>query len=213
MWAVYSWFDPWKKAIHTCKKCGWTGSGYKLKPGEPFSGGCEYNCPACHETIIVVGNPSPEDYRAHWDELSAADRRSLERRERFLEEFERLKLKDGSQLSDIPAASFTLFWDSIEKDGKEWTVIRWEDQVLHTELAAYEGYERFIEVAEILRTHYGPALKDLVPTKGSYEYLYGDVMSSPETIDKARKQIFKNLKGRTSGKAGRKKDGHPITNT
>jgi hypothetical protein len=192
MWSVYRWFDPWKKATHTCKKCGWKGSGRKLKPGEPFSGGCEYNCPACHETIIVVGNPSPEEERAHWGELSAADRRSLERRERFLEEFERLKLKDGSQLPDIPAASFTLFWDFIEKDDKKWTVIRWEDQVLYTELAAYEGYPRFIEVAEILCIRYGPALKDLLPTEDSFDYLCCDVLSASDDVDQARKRIFKN---------------------
>jgi hypothetical protein len=54
----------------------------------------------------------------------------------------------------------------------------------------WEGYERFIEVAEILRKRYGTALRDLIPTPASELYLYGDELSSPRLIAQTRKRIF-----------------------
>ena len=54
------------------------------------------------------------------------------------------------------------------------TVIRLGDRVIFSEPGGWENYERFIEVAEILRAHYGTALKDLVPIDRSKSNLWGD---------------------------------------
>jgi hypothetical protein len=70
------------------------------------------------------------------------------------------------------------------------TLIKHGKTVILREPAIYEGYERFIEVAKILRAHYGSALRDLVPTESSKTYLYGDNLSSLEIVSEARQKIF-----------------------
>ena len=62
--------------------------------------------------------------------------------------------------------------------------------MIFVELAFYEGYERFIEIPEILYTRYGTALRALVRTKISELYLYGDESGSRGIIASARKRIF-----------------------
>ncbi len=45
-------------------------------------------------------------------------------------------------------------------------LIKHEDNVIFAEPALYEGYQRFIEVAEILHRRYGATLGDLIPSHG-----------------------------------------------
>lgn len=108
-------------------------------------------------------------------------------------EYERRKLREPSQLPPIDSPSFTLEWDWGDCPGAEWrgeTHIKHGGAVIFAEPAVYEGYERFIEVAEILRARYGTALRDLVPTARSELYLYGDRMSSPGKVADARRRVF-----------------------
>jgi hypothetical protein len=63
--------------------------------------------------------------------------------------------------------------------------------VIFSEPAFYEGYERFIEVAQILRNRYGAASRDLVPTKASELYLYGDYSGSRAIVVAAREKTFR----------------------
>jgi hypothetical protein len=62
---------------------------------------------------------------------------------------------------------------------------------LFSEPAFYEGYERFIEVAEILHNRHGTAMRDLIPTAASKLYLYGDYSGSPAIVDAAREKTFR----------------------
>jgi hypothetical protein len=64
------------------------------------------------------------------------------------------------------------------------------DNVIFAESALYEGYKRFVEVAKILHTGYGAALHDLVRTKVSELYLYGDASDSNRVVAAARERIF-----------------------
>lgn len=69
------------------------------------------------------------------------------------------------------------------------TVIRLGDRVLFSEPAVYEGYERFAEVARILKAKYGSHLIDLIPTEQGHLYLYGDRLRAPEFIDRTRREL------------------------
>ncbi len=69
------------------------------------------------------------------------------------------------------------------------------DTIIFREPVIYEGYERFVEVARILRGRYGAALRDLVPTERSETYLYGDRLSAPQTVAEARRKIFSPATG------------------
>lgn len=62
------------------------------------------------------------------------------------------------------------------------------EQILR-EPAIYEGYERFEKVAEILASKFGRRLQDLVPTRGSELFLYGDCIGSLSRIEKFRQQL------------------------
>lgn len=64
------------------------------------------------------------------------------------------------------------------------------DHVIFSEPAVYEGYERFDEVARILKSKYGSRLTDLVPTDESHLYLYGDRLGSPELVRSIRRELF-----------------------
>ena len=75
------------------------------------------------------------------------------------------------------------------------TLIKYGDTIIFREPVVFEGYERFIEVAQVLRSRYGAALHDLVPTDRSSTYLYGDCLSSPRTVDEARERIFSKAAG------------------
>ena len=124
-------------------------------------------------------HPTIQESRANWDKVSEWDRRNIEAAEAHQAEFARRKLREPAQLPDIPEPSFILHWDFANDSRKE-TLIKHGENVIFAEPAFYEGYERFIEVAEILWSRYGAALRDLLPTKTSELYLYGDQISSPE---------------------------------
>jgi hypothetical protein len=151
---------------------------------------CRALCPACAECITVVVHSTTEEARANWDKVSEWDRRNIEAAEAHRAEFERRKLREPAQLPDITGASFVLHWDFADDGSRKETLIKHGDNVIFAEPALWEGYERFIEVSEIVRSRYGAAVLDLIPTQRSEIYLYGDQTSSPAIIAAARQGIF-----------------------
>jgi len=99
-------------------------------------------------------------------------------------------LSEPSQLPDIAEPSFVLHWDFADDGSRKETLIKHGDHVIFAEPAFYEGYERFIEVAEILHNRYGTALRDLIPTAASKLYLCGDYSGSSRVVAAARERIF-----------------------
>jgi hypothetical protein len=135
--------------------------------------------------LIEVALPTLDESRANWDKLSASDRSFLQRIEAFQADFERHKLKDPSQLPEISDPSFVLEWDTPGEEGQ--TVIKHSETFIFSEPAAYEGYLHFIEVAKILRSRYGKALRDL--------HLFGDRYEAPGKVAEARKRLFSDKAG------------------
>lgn len=183
-------YDNWREEEFDCPRCKWHGLGDALTLGDYNWECAERLCPVCEELIIVVLHPTIEESRANWDKVSEWDRRNIEAAEAHRAEFERRKLREPSQLPDISESGFTLSWDGVVKGSHGETVIKHGEKVISSEPALWEGYKRFIEVAEILRARYGTALRDLIPTKGSELYLYGDASDSDRVVAAARERIF-----------------------
>jgi hypothetical protein len=199
---MISYFSNWKADAFTCPACGWAGVGGDLQVGEASNDLFELMCPQCDAYVTFVMNPTLEEYRANWDKVSELDKAMVERVEAFRREFGERKLdreRAKRQLPAIAGKAFTLAWDFESEDdrtkpglsgARRETVIRLDGAAIFREPAMYEGYERFIEVAEILREAYGERVLDLVPTRASEVYLYGDKLSSPAIVAAARKRIF-----------------------
>lgn len=188
-------YYTYKEELFSCNHCDWRGTGADLEQGEMFDALFELNCPACHEKITFVSHPTLAESRANWDKLSEVDRLQVEIIERRLDLFERVSLKSPEQLPEIDDAEFVLLWDYAEiPQAGATTLIRLGERRIFAEPAFYEGYDRFMAVAEILKAKYGDALKDLVPTDESRMYLYGDRLSSPGQIEKFRHKLFRQCR-------------------
>ena len=183
-------YDNWRDEEFDCPACKWHGPGHALSFGDYTWDRADLLCPACGEYITFVMHPTIEEARANWDKVSEWDRKNIEKAEAFRADFARRKLREATQLPDIAEPSFILHWDFADYGSSRETLIKHDDNVIFAEPALYEGYERFIQVAEILRTRYGAALRDLIPTSTSELYLYGDYFGSQAIVAEARKRIF-----------------------
>lgn len=185
-----NYYDDWREQDFDCPKCKWHGPGSALSLGDYNWEYAERICPVCEEHITVVMHPTIKEARANWDKVSEWDRKNIEAAETRQADFARRKLCEPSQLPEIAEPSFVLYWDFADDGSRRETLIKHGDNVIFSEPALYEGYERFTEVAEILHSRYGVALRDLIPTKASELYLYGDALDSPRVVAAARKRIF-----------------------
>ncbi len=187
---IANYFDDWKAGHYNCANCGWVGLGSALEAGELFADLTEFGCPACRATLLLVQHPTLEEWRANWGKLNDAQRRHVEAAERFHSQFQQEKLRGPEDLPDISNPTFFLNWDFSDDGVSSRTVIRLGDQVVFSEPAVFEGYERFAEVATILKAKYGSQLTDVIPTESSHLYLYGDKLSAPKLVKDTRHQLF-----------------------
>ena len=183
-------FDQWREEPAVCG-CGWKGKLGELSQGEMFRELYEMDCPACGETRLIVGLPTFEDAAAHKDQMSELDRDFFEKSEKFHARQERERLAAPDQLPEIEGTgTFVLLWDmnwNCPDAFDRTNQIRFGERVIWEEPALYESYERFVEVARILKAKYGGRLRDLVPTDSSKTYLWGDRLSAPTYTDEIRR--------------------------
>ena len=187
---MFNYYDSWRTDEFDCPDCKWHGTGVSLAQGELTGDYFELLCPTCGECVTVVMNPTIEESRANMDKLSDVDRKQVELIAKLQADFEHQKLRESTPLPAINASSFVLHWDFLYARLDSETLIKYDDAIIFREPVIYEGYERFIEVAKLLRARYGSALRDLIPTQQSWTYLYGDRLSAPRIIEEARKEIF-----------------------
>lgn len=186
-----SYYDGWQTAEATCSECDWQG---KLGDAshEYFDELMEVNCPKCFARLDLVMFPTVEEAKAAAPKLSAADRTFNALVAEFQTRFESMKLKDASELPDIPDATIVLVWDHVSGDRGELIEIRHGSKVIWAEPPVYEGFERFEEVVGILKEKFGKRLYDVIPTEASYVYLLGDSGSAYASIEHCRKRIREN---------------------
>jgi hypothetical protein len=180
----------------TCPDCGWSGKAGKGNR-EDYRELYDVSCPTCDRMLLIVPYPTHEETRV----AAAADHSEaelnlvmVEQREAFFARAEEHKLTETGELPDLDGDELVIDWDFEEPaegegPGDKWTVLRYGDQVIWREFAFYEGYERFGEVLEILRTRYGERLADLRPTEDSYNYLLGDVLRAGGIVRSLRKSL------------------------
>lgn len=53
-------YSQFRRAIHTCKHCGWRGSGAMMKNGSHYGLGIDKHCPKCGERLGVDRTVWPE---------------------------------------------------------------------------------------------------------------------------------------------------------
>ena len=176
----------WMASRLDCSACSWSGFGRDARMGEVFEDGEAYHCPSCDAYFRFVGGPF------EWESLSdprapAADRMAAAVVLTNVEEFERSKLVDPSQLPDLEPPPVVLTWDT---DGAPtnigFVLILADGREIWREKSWFENYRRFGEVAEILQRKYGTGLRDLVPTRRSEMDLWGDKLAAPSITDKVR---------------------------
>jgi len=185
-----NYYDNWRDEEFDYPHCKWHGPGSALSLGDYNYECAERLCPVCEECITVVLHPTFEEARANWDKVSEWDRKNIAAAEAFQTEFKRRKLREPAQLPAIAEPSFTLSWDFVDEGSRRETLIKCGEKIIFGEPALWEGYKRFVEVAEILRSRYGAALRDLIATKASELYLYGDALGSDRVVAAARERIF-----------------------
>lgn len=187
-------YDDWRTKEYVCPACKWRGFGLSLKQGERTNYNFELDCPACKGRMDLIRFPTIDEIKENPDKATPALIRKIESVDERRKLFERAKLIAPEQLPDINLESFVLAWDfECDKDYSNWrTIIRLGDRIIFEEPAWYEGYERFGEVAKILRARYGRAIKDLVPTTKSLLQLLGDSWVADGSVLHDRRTIFED---------------------
>src|SRR5262245_15968712 len=92
------------------------------------------------------------------------------------------------QLPDLDGERMVLTWD---QDGAD-SIVRYGDMTVWRERTGWEVYERFAEIALILKHRYGSHLVDLVPTANSCYALLGDSSAATFHVTSAREALGKD---------------------
>jgi hypothetical protein len=188
---MINYYDNWRNELYECKNCGWKGLGEKLIQGEVFRELFEVDCPSCRERVSTVMHPTLAESRENWDKVSSEDKAMIEFAESRQADFAQRALRTPAQLPDLTGNDLVIVWDIENYDGGD-TIIRCGDEVLWCEPAFYEGYERFVEVADILFQRYGKRIKDFIPSSQSEMCLYGDRIGAPGVIESCRRKLTRN---------------------
>lgn len=189
-----SYYDGWEETEAVCSECKWQG---KLGDAshESFAELMEVNCPKCFARLELVMLPTVEEAKSAAPKLSAGENAFNALIAKFRMQFEAMKLKDPSELPDIPDATIVLTWDHVTRDGADLIEIRHGDRVIWSEPPVYESYWRFEEVVEIIRQRYGQRLYDVVPTPASFPYLLGEKGWADGSIEQCWKKLRESAFG------------------
>jgi len=182
---IYS--EEWMKKEYTCNSCSWSGTGGDSARGLLYRGKfLELTCPTCSASLDVLILPAEKGCAHSLEGLSEEQLKAKEEADEQERQYLEKCLTSIDQLPNLTDGDISLSWD-MEEDQ---TQIRNGKSVIWSEPVAYEGFDRFEQIALILKEKYGNRLKDLVPTDRSKLYLYGDYEPSLAFIVKLRKDLF-----------------------
>jgi hypothetical protein len=182
---IYS--EEWMKKAYTCSDCSWRGTGGESARGIMYRGKfLELTCPTCSASLDVLILPAEKGCAHSREGLTEEQLKAKEEADEQERQYREKCLSSTEQLPTLPDGEITLNWD-MEQDQ---TQIRNGEAVIWSEPAIYEGFDRFEQIALILKDKYGKRLKDLVPTDRSKLFLYGDYEPSLAFIVKLRKELF-----------------------
>jgi hypothetical protein len=193
----FNYFDDWKTEILECPKCHWRGT-FEQGSVEYYDELMDCSCPNCPvldaPMLAIVSYPTLEELRANQDKPGI--REYVEQIDAGLDKFAGEKLREPEQLPEIDSLAIEIEWDfdARERDNPR-TLLMHGGDVIFSEPARYEAYERFREVAEILKAKYGRRLFDLVPTPESEGWLFGDKLSASDYVDSVREGLRQQSRG------------------
>jgi hypothetical protein len=182
-------YYDWRASAVTCPTCGWQGTGQDLALSEMFEGGAEYACPKCGHEFGFQAFPTADEVRND-PRADPIDKLALGIRESRLARHDATKLVSIDQLPNLDPSPTVLVWDvAANPSGDSEVQILHGERVLWRELSWYENYERFGEIARLLKQKYGEELVDLVPTRRSWMDLYGDRLSADRHVEDVRSSL------------------------
>ncbi len=186
----FNYLELCETVIH-CPGCSWIGFGRQaiLDKGA-FLFAADIICPSCSIILGLCILPVDDGPAINSKAVESENKESV-----FLkkEKEEYKKLKDPSQLKDINDENIFLIWSLAGYEKHSETVrILYHTEIIWEEPLWFECYDRFIQIAKILKAKYCRRLKDLIPSDNSYAYLYGDNFNADEIISEVRKQIRDN---------------------
>lgn len=185
-----NYYDNWQERDYACQNCGWQGKGSEYAQGDIYTECFQICCPNCTREIGIIMFPTIEESKKHYEKLSSLDKAMISDIEKKREEFKARRLASHEQLPTImDDEDIVLLWDIEDSQRGGDTLIRYGKEIIWREPAIYEGYERFIEIAHLLKKRYGDQLQDLVPSRSSRLYLYGDRINAPDKVEKARRRL------------------------
>ena len=187
----YHKYYKYKNEPTSCS-CGWSGLCSEASLNEWATETVMYlDCPKCYKIMIAaVLMPTNKQIEKY---ASVEEKESIRKRAKFIEDYNRTVLKSSDQLPDIEGTDkVILIWDITGSLGNQETVVMHNDQEIWRQVAAYEGYGDFLEFCKLAKGKYKARLVDVIPTKKSEYDLYGDYLSSPYYVDRARKSLSEN---------------------
>ena len=191
-----AYWDYDRNATIVCTSCDWAGAANR---GEAMHRDLlDVTCPGCQKLLLMIPFPTVEETRAAaaaGNERAQAELGTVDVVEARWARAAELALASPDQLPELPGEALTIEWDFEEHDGESFTVLRHEGAEIWRELAFYEGFQRFEEVAEILERRYGSRLVAVEPTRASEVYLYGDRISSPRRIEAVNERLRRRHEG------------------
>ena len=93
----------------------------------------------------------------------------------------------------VAGPGLNLVWDCLDEATGRATVLTHEAIEVWREPALFEGCDRFREVVLILKQKYGVRLGDVVPTRDSELYLYGDKLNAAHHVTATRRSLKEGL--------------------
>jgi hypothetical protein len=188
----FNYFDDlWKTEVLECPKCHWLGT-FEQGSVQYYDQLMDCHCPRCNSVespmLAIVSYPTLEELRANQDKPGI--REYVQRIDNGLDKFAREKLREPEQLPEIGEDSFALGWDNDDSNPDDRrTLIKYGEVIVFSEPARWEEYERFAEVAQVLKAKYGHRLRDLVPTPESENWLYGDKLRAADYVESVRDKL------------------------
>lgn len=199
---IFGYYDDWKTARLTCDGCGWEGT-FEEGLVEEYDQLMDCACPNCggayRKILAIVSFPTLAESRKNWEKLPDIEKDYVVTLEEIREVARSTRPLTVDNLPDIPDEKITLIWELEEDErGIFFTVIKTQSvsdtsTEIHREVACWEGFTRFEQVARILRQKYGTRLADIVPTPAGDAFLCGDNHNAHDHVTKVRDSIRKSI--------------------
>lgn len=182
-------YYKYKTQSFECKNCSWKGKGESLVMGDLYDELYEVHCPECKNKIGIVMLPTFDEVLKYGSEDDKAKVKEMMSRQ---EKIKTAELKSADQLPEIEKDGIIDFQLKVKDDnGEEYLVIFADGEEIWREFYFWEFFERYIELAKMLKQKYGSRMTDL-DTCGFDQLLYGDCSYSKIVMVKKFRESLKD---------------------